>query len=447
RVAAGFVTPDNRADIITGAGPGGGPHVKVFDGNTGGELGGLLAYGGFTGGVYVASGDLNGDRLADIITGPGPGGGPHVKAFSGLNGAEMRSFFAYDAGFTGGVFVGGGDVTGDGRADIIAGAGPGGGPHVRVFDGASAAEARSFFAYDGGTAGVRVAGNPIGQAPLLEITGGPGEGTTVNTPTPTYTGRAADADGFVERVQVKIDGGSFSILGVTCTGCGTPGATWSFTPTTALAPGPHALAFRAKDNGDVSSPEVLRNVIIQAPPGTAPTLAVTGGPVDGGTSLSATPTYSGTAADSDGTVEAVEVEVDGSSFRSVGVTCTGCGTSSATWSFTPVAALTGGPHVLRFRAKDNVFAVSAEVIRNVTIQSNTAGGSPTIQLTSGPADGAQDTTGGLPTYTGIASDDVMVVKVQVKDRFGGQGNFTQQGVTCSGCSTPSVNWSWTPTIP
>ncbi|MGH2669753.1 MAG: FG-GAP repeat protein, partial [bacterium] len=108
RVAAGFVTPDNRADIITGAGPGGGPHVKVFDGNTGGELGGLLAYGGFTGGVYVASGDLNGDRLADIITGPGPGGGPHVKAFSGLNGAEMRNFFAYDAGFTGGVFVGGG---------------------------------------------------------------------------------------------------------------------------------------------------------------------------------------------------------------------------------------------------------------------------------------------------------------------------------------------------
>ena len=41
-------------NIITGAGPGGGPHVKVFDGRTNFE-----PYPGFTGGVFVAAGDIN----------------------------------------------------------------------------------------------------------------------------------------------------------------------------------------------------------------------------------------------------------------------------------------------------------------------------------------------------------------------------------------------------
>ena len=64
----------------------------------------------------------------------GPGGGPHVKVFSGTTGALIASFMAFAPQFLGGVSVGAADFTGDGKSDLAVGAGPGGGPHVKVFD-------------------------------------------------------------------------------------------------------------------------------------------------------------------------------------------------------------------------------------------------------------------------------------------------------------------------
>jgi hypothetical protein len=158
-VAAGDVNGDGVAEIVTGAGPGGGPHVKVFDGATGTELRSFNAFdAGFAGGVTVATGDVNGDGFADLIVGAGPGGGPHVKVFDGVTGSEVRSFDAFEATFLGGVSVAAGDVNGDGRADLVVGAGPGGGPHVRVFDALSGDELHDFFAFDTQfTGGVNVA--------------------------------------------------------------------------------------------------------------------------------------------------------------------------------------------------------------------------------------------------------------------------------------------------
>ncbi|MCU0706562.1 MAG: hypothetical protein MUF18_21610, partial [Fimbriiglobus sp.] len=48
----------------------------------------------FTGGVRVAMADVNGDGTADIVTGAGPGGGPRVSAFQSANLAPITSFFA-----------------------------------------------------------------------------------------------------------------------------------------------------------------------------------------------------------------------------------------------------------------------------------------------------------------------------------------------------------------
>jgi hypothetical protein len=113
----------------------------------------------FTGGVYVAAGDVTGDGVADVVTGAGPGAGPHVEVFDGASGSLLRSFFAYDPSFTGGVRVATADSNGDGKADLVTGAGPGAGPHVKLFDGLSLTVLDSFFAYDATfTGGVSVGG-------------------------------------------------------------------------------------------------------------------------------------------------------------------------------------------------------------------------------------------------------------------------------------------------
>jgi uncharacterized protein YkwD len=163
RVATGDVTGDGFDDIVAATGPGVAPQVKVFDGKTGQLVMRFFAFEtNFTGGVNVAVGDVNGDGHADVVAGAGAGGGPHVKVFSGATGAVLQSFFAYAPNFAGGVNVAAGDVNGDGHCDVITGAGAGGGPHVEAFDGRSQQRIRSFFAFNPGFAGgVNVAAGDV----------------------------------------------------------------------------------------------------------------------------------------------------------------------------------------------------------------------------------------------------------------------------------------------
>jgi hypothetical protein len=141
RVAAGDVTGDGIDDIITAPGPSGGPHVKVFDGRDGAELAGFMAFEEtFAGGLYVATGDLTGDGVADIVVTPDEGGGPRVRVFAGQTLAAGADFFGIDdPNFRGGARAAVGDLNGDGSPDLLVAAGTGGGPRVAGYDGKTVA--------------------------------------------------------------------------------------------------------------------------------------------------------------------------------------------------------------------------------------------------------------------------------------------------------------------
>jgi hypothetical protein len=209
-VAAGDVNGDGRQDIICAAGPGGGPHVIAFSGADATVLTSFYAYDvGFMGGVSVAAGDFTGDGRSDIATGAGPGGGPHVRIFDANNGNSIfKEFFAYDPGFRGGVYVGAGDLNGDNRADIVTGAGMGGGPHVIARDGQSLNIITQFFAYEAAfLGGVRVAVADWNNDGLMDILTGAGPGGGPHFRAVSRTGTQLDS--FYALFDKDFSGGIF----------------------------------------------------------------------------------------------------------------------------------------------------------------------------------------------------------------------------------------------
>lgn len=182
RVATGDVTGDGWDDIVVGAGPGATPHVKVFDGRSGQEVASFLAFdAGFTGGVFVAAARLNAAQGAagQIVVGTDAGATPHVKVFDGLMGAVLQgsplgSFFAYDTSFAGGVRVAAGDLDGLPGDEIVTATGAGARAHVKTF-GASGALTASFFAFDPtflGGAFVAVRGASGSGGPAVVVSAG-----------------------------------------------------------------------------------------------------------------------------------------------------------------------------------------------------------------------------------------------------------------------------------
>ncbi len=146
-IAMGKLDGDTNLELVSGARAGGGPLVRTFD-LDGKPLKSWYAYADtFRGGVDVAVGDVSGDSTDEVVTAPGPGGGPHIKIFK-ANGTELlKEFFAYDPNFHGGVNVTVADVAGDDDAEIITAPASLGGAHVKIFkfDGTLL---REFMAYD-----------------------------------------------------------------------------------------------------------------------------------------------------------------------------------------------------------------------------------------------------------------------------------------------------------
>lgn len=132
-IAMGNLDSDPASEIVTGVSAKGGPHLRTFDSNNQPMAFNQYVFDpNFQGGIDVATGDVDGDSIDEIITSTGPGAGPHVRVIK-MNGQVLAEFYAFDPTFKGGVRVAAGDLDGDGKDEIITGAGPGGGPRVKAF--------------------------------------------------------------------------------------------------------------------------------------------------------------------------------------------------------------------------------------------------------------------------------------------------------------------------
>jgi hypothetical protein len=146
-LAAGDLDGDRIADVVIGPDIGGGPRIQVWAGGRFQKLTSDfygLPYPDFRGGLRLAAGDVNRDGIADLVVAPGAGGGPRLTVYNGRSFGSphgpttlVNDFFIFDHDLRTGLFLAAGDVDGDGHADIIAGSGVGGAPRVRVVSGAA----------------------------------------------------------------------------------------------------------------------------------------------------------------------------------------------------------------------------------------------------------------------------------------------------------------------
>lgn len=178
---------------LLGVGSQVGGHVKAYSVRLADEVASFIPFPGFTGTVLVATGDVFGSPTDDLVVSVGLGGPPHVKVYEGdsvLAGTprEVVSFLVFGAGFTGGVFVATGDIMFGGKKELIVGANAGAGPNVRVFNVAAGGAGTqipgplgSFFAFDPAfRGGVRVAAADLNQStisPGEELVAAVGKGT------------------------------------------------------------------------------------------------------------------------------------------------------------------------------------------------------------------------------------------------------------------------------
>ena len=231
KVVSGDFNNDGVAEIVAGAGFGGGPAIAIIDSQTGQVMESFFAFDqAFTGGVFVAVQDTNGDGILDIIASAGPGGGPEVRIFNGANLNLLRAFYAYAEDFAGGVSVASIDFNNDGILDIVTGAGPGGGPHVKVFDGATNSIISQWYAYPVSfTGGVFVAAGDIGNDGNIEVVTGAGQGgSPVVAVWDPFTGALlaqfmAYAEDFTGGVRVGINDGNSDGIADILTGAGPGG--------------------------------------------------------------------------------------------------------------------------------------------------------------------------------------------------------------------------------
>jgi hypothetical protein len=217
-VTAGDINLDGRAEVVVTPDVTGGPRVSVYDGArlaAGDTSTGVINFFGiddpnFRGGARTAIGDMNGDGIPEMAVAAGFLGGPRVTIYDGRNvlannRTVVANFFVFESTFRNGAFVAIGDVNGDGFGDLVAGAGPGGGPRVRILDGrlllqspqgvqAAGIELASYFTSDPNfRGGVTVTTRDLDGDNLADVVTGSGQGDVGRVV--GYTGQAIRTGG------------------------------------------------------------------------------------------------------------------------------------------------------------------------------------------------------------------------------------------------------------
>jgi autotransporter-associated beta strand protein len=125
KVATGDVNNDGFVDVVVvgASGPLAG-QVVILSGKDFSQLGGYFATPGVVGAVNVAVGDVNGDKVDDVIVSTGTLL-DYYEVYSGASSTVIQSGFAA-GGLERGVTVAAGDYNNDGRDDLIFGSVTGG---------------------------------------------------------------------------------------------------------------------------------------------------------------------------------------------------------------------------------------------------------------------------------------------------------------------------------
>src|SRR3989338_4251268 len=175
KVAAGDVNGDGQDEVVTGTGSGGGPHVRIF--NIEGQLISqfFAADKKLRGGINIAVADINGDNIDEIITGAGKGSEPEVKIFDS-QGNLLKKFLAYNQTFRGGVKVAVADLHGDGQPEIIAAIENNAVPEVRVFTYLGSPAGSFFAANPNSLTGVNISAGDVDNDRIAEVITGLGVG-------------------------------------------------------------------------------------------------------------------------------------------------------------------------------------------------------------------------------------------------------------------------------
>jgi len=176
RVKVADVTGDGQLDVVTVPGFGGGPHIIVYDGETGEMVYQKIIFEErFRGGLSLDVGDAKSLGYAQILVGAGNSGGPRVSLLDATTDKVLLNYFAYDSGNRGGVSVAISDLRGGNLPNIITGAGAGLSPNINVYNPFTSAASDTpesptlFGTFVAGSAS-DTSGVRIGAGPLIDDT-------------------------------------------------------------------------------------------------------------------------------------------------------------------------------------------------------------------------------------------------------------------------------------